>query len=126
LEIITGIERRRRWRVEEKLRIVAESQRAGATVAEIARRHEVSHSLSWTWRRQVRRGLLRPPDFLPVRVTDAPAVGDRGSPSPSVASRGEVSHDSRVEIILADGTTIRAEHDVSLVTLRRVLAALRG
>ncbi len=30
MEIITGIERRRRWRVEEKLRIVAEVERPGA------------------------------------------------------------------------------------------------
>jgi hypothetical protein len=43
-----------------------------------------------------------------------------------MASRHVVSQDGRVEIILSDGTTIRAEHDVSLATLRRVLAALRG
>jgi hypothetical protein len=70
--------------------------------------------------------LLQPADFLPVRVTDASAVGDRGCSAPSMASRHVVSQDGRVEIILSDGTTIRAEHDVSLATLRRVLAALRG
>ncbi len=30
MEIITGVERRRRWRCEEKLRIVAEVERPGA------------------------------------------------------------------------------------------------
>jgi hypothetical protein len=34
--------------------------------------------------------------------------------------------DGKIEITLADGTTVRAGHDISLVTLRRVLAALRG
>jgi transposase len=126
LEIITGIERRRRWRVEEKLRIVAESQQAGATVAEIARRHEVSRGLIWTWRRQVRRGLLRSPDFLAVRVTDASLVGDQTCASPPASSGTMASHEDRLEITLADGTTIRTGHDVSLATLRRVIAALRG
>jgi transposase-like protein len=126
LEIITGTERRRRWRVEEKLRIVAESQQPGATVAEIARRHEVSHSLIWTWRRQVRRGLLRSQMFLPVRVTDDPVAVDPTCSVQSSASRAATPRDGHIEITLADGTTIRAGHDVSLTTLRRVLAALRG
>lgn len=126
MEIITGTERRRLWRIEEKLRIVAESQQPGATVAEIARRHEVSHSLIWTWRRQVRRGLLRAPVFLPVRVTDDPLAVDPACSVQSTASRDVASRDGRVEITLADGTSILAGHDVSLTTLRRVLTALRG
>ena len=32
MEIITGVERRRRWSVEEKLRIVAETEQLGVTV----------------------------------------------------------------------------------------------
>ena len=42
MEIITGIERRRRWRLEDKLRIIAETEQPGARVAEVARRHEIS------------------------------------------------------------------------------------
>ena len=42
MEIITGVERRRRWRLEEKLRIVAETEQPGAGIAEIARRYEIS------------------------------------------------------------------------------------
>ena len=50
MEIITGIERRRRWRLEDKLRIVADAQRPGACFADVARRHEVSRGLLWSWR----------------------------------------------------------------------------
>ncbi len=50
MEIITGVERRRRWRVEDKLRIVAEAERPGARFVEVARRHEVSRGLLWLWR----------------------------------------------------------------------------
>jgi transposase len=42
MEIITGVERRRRWRLEEKLRIVAETEQPGIGIAEIARTYEIS------------------------------------------------------------------------------------
>ena len=34
--------------------------------------------------------------------------------------------DSKIEITLPDGTSIRVGHDVGLVTLRRVVTVLRG
>ena len=54
MEIITGVERRRRWSAEEKLRIVAETEQPGSGIAEIARRYEISRGLLWNWRSQVR------------------------------------------------------------------------
>ena len=72
MEIITGFERRRRWRPEDKPRVVADAQRPGACFADVARRHEVSRGLLWSWRDQVRRGALAPepvPVFVPLRVT---------------------------------------------------------
>jgi hypothetical protein len=71
MEIITGVERRRRWRLEEKSRMVAETEQPAARFVEIARRYEVCRSLLWNWRRQVRRGPLRvdsAPVFPPVGV----------------------------------------------------------
>ena len=79
MEIITGVERRRRWSLEEKLRIVAETEQPGIGIAEIARRYEISRGLLWNWRSQVRRGVLRPeppPVFLPVQTIGAPAKGN--------------------------------------------------
>lgn len=40
MEIIAGVERRRRWSAAEKLRIVAETEQPGAGIAETARRYE--------------------------------------------------------------------------------------
>ena len=42
VDIRVGVERRRRWRAEDKGRIVAESYAAGAVVSEVARRHEIT------------------------------------------------------------------------------------
>ncbi len=130
MEIITGVERRRRWRPEEKLRIVAETEAPGACFAEVAKRHDVSRGLLWNWRSQARRGALGPyptPAFLPVCVTNAPMrdqLPSVGDPAWSSAKRHDP--DCRIEVTLTNGATIRIGQDVSLAMLRRVLTALRG
>ena len=121
MEIITGVERRRRWLVEQKLRILAELDEPGTTVAEVARGHEVSRGLLWQWRDAQRRGeLVGQPAFLPMRVLTAP------EPLPA-ALPGDVAAepDGRIEIVLPDGTTLRVSETLSAAGLHRVLAALR-
>ena len=127
MEIITGVERRRRWRLDEKLRIVAEAEAPGACLVEIARRHDVSRGLLWHWRRQVRSGELRPVEpttFLPVQV-----MPDAAGATPTVPAlprpRGQAAADETIEIMLPDGTTVRVGRNVGAVALRRVLGALR-
>jgi transposase len=132
VEIITGVERRRRWRLEDKLRIVAEVEQPGACFAEVARRHEVSRGLLWNWRRQVQRGALGSVAslrFLPVHVTPDPAVSAAAQPVPPSkpsSSRKGLAVDGVIEIALPDGTTIRVGGDVGVTALRRVLGVLRG
>ena len=50
--------RRRRWTDDEKVRIVEESRRDGVTLAEVARRHEISRSMLYDWRYRHKLGLL--------------------------------------------------------------------
>jgi transposase len=54
VEVLGGVERRRRWSSDEKTRIVEETLVPGAKISEIARRNGVSASLVFTWRRQAR------------------------------------------------------------------------
>jgi len=63
VEIITGRERRRRWSTEDKLRFVAEMAEPGTRVRAVAARHGVCESLLFTWRRQVRDGVLTAPEL---------------------------------------------------------------
>ena len=58
VEIITAIQRRRRWTAAQKMRIVEETFEPGATVSEVARRHEVAPSQLFTWRRLAAQGAL--------------------------------------------------------------------
>lgn len=132
MEIITGVERRRRWRDEEKLRILAELDEPGVKFSEVARRHDVSRSLLWQWRDAQRRGklLAEAPSFVPVRVVpelSAPESQGRSGPTASIpTSDPEDEPAGRIEIVLPDGTAVRVTQAISAVALRRVLAALRG
>ena len=68
--------------VEDKLRIVAESNEPGARVTEVAARHEVYPGLLFSWRRQAREGVLAPPPpvtFVPVRIASEGGRPDAAS-----------------------------------------------
>jgi transposase len=131
MEIITGVERRRRWRMEEKLRIVAEVEQPGASFPDVARRHAVSRGLLWNWRRQVRSGELLPeatPVFVPVQITAEPPIVDcppAAMPAPSPSKKAAAAEAARIEIALPDGTCIRVGADIGLASLRRVITAVR-
>jgi transposase len=141
MEIITGVERRRRWRDEDKLRIVAEAEAPGAVLVAVARRHEVSRGQLFEWRRQVRRGELvaapMVPEFMPVRVM-APSESmalHPGEPGAVPAGAGREaasrprsppSSSGRIEIVLPDGTCVRVDDSVGLTALRRVMTVVRA
>jgi transposase len=118
-EILDGI-----TRVEEKLRIVAETHEPGSSVRAVAARHDVYPNLLRTWQRLVRQGRLSAAPtacFMPVRVLETapmPAavpstVPDRPAPD-------------TIEISLPDGSRVRVGSDVNLTALRRVMTVLRG
>ena len=92
IEVITGVARRRRWSVEEKLRIIAESLAGGASVALVAQRHGLRSNQLFKWRKLAREGAFGPfpagPSFVPVRI-----IGDDAPPSfrSSVRPLAEVS-----------------------------------
>ena len=58
IEVITSVQRRRRWTTAEKLQMVEESELPGMSVSYVARRYGVSSSLLFTWRRLAREGRL--------------------------------------------------------------------
>lgn len=130
MEIISGVERRRQWRAADKLRIVAEAERPGACFVEVARRHEVSRSVLWAWRKQARQGVLvaePAPMFMPLQVVTAlPAPVAQADAAPAVPSGPCSATSGRIEIALPDGTVIRVDEAIGAAALRRVVAALRG
>jgi transposase len=125
--VITGVARRRRWSVEEKLRIVAESLSSGLSVSAVAQRHGLRPNQLFNWRKLAREGAFGPSgagaaSFAPVRLVAA-ASGD-GRASTSVASSAGGSA-VPVEIILANGCRLRVSADIEAAALHRLVATLK-
>ena len=119
IEVITGTGRRRRWDAETKARIVAESFELGCAVSEVARRHDISPSLLFLWRRQSAAAGMKTesdvrghPAFVPMVV----AGDEQTAPSGSAASV--------IEVELGD-VRIRIKGPVDGSVLREVFAAAR-
>ena len=56
VEVITGVARRRRFTTERKLAIVGETMQPGMSISYVARRHGLSPSLVFRWRRLMTEG----------------------------------------------------------------------
>ena len=111
-----GRRRRRSWTRDEKRRIVEESLQEGASIAEVARRHELNANLLFTWRRMmgVEPTLQKDPMEI-VPVTIARGLAAEGH-CPEAAGQ--------MEIVLSEGDRILVWGDVEAEALARVLKAL--
>jgi transposase len=121
--VLSGPERRRRWSLAEKLEIVGESLAPEASVAAVARRHDVHPNLVHLWRRQARTGVLGPvprdgPRFARVALAAGDDVGERKVRNP--AGTGIV------EIVLRNGRVMRLSREVSAAYAAQLADALEA
>ena len=56
VEVFAGIQRRRRYSADQKLAVLQEAAQPGMTISYIARRHGISPSLIFGWRRRMSEG----------------------------------------------------------------------
>jgi transposase len=56
VEVFSGVQRRRRYSLEQKLAAVAEASQPGMSISFVARRHGISPSLLFGWRRRMTEG----------------------------------------------------------------------
>ena len=121
--------RRRSYSREEKLRIVQETLKSGASASVVARRHDVNANLVFTWRRQHQEGSLvsvsrtpRKPRLLPVIVQPEAEHGPRKS---DLAQREVLATSTgRIEIEFPGGGRLRTDGMVNADTLRAAIQAL--
>ena len=122
--ILSGPERRRRWTTAEKLRIVEESLAPGASVVEVARRHDVHPNLLTVWRRQARTGVFACEPESPSRRDDEvrfAAVSVTPDRQPLTAPSRACG---AIEIDFAAGARMRITGAVDAATLKAAVAAL--
>jgi transposase len=122
---VLGVERRRRWSEEAKARLVEETLVSGAVVSEVARRHGVSQSLLFAWRRQARANTpseVAGSFLLPVEVEPS-AAATSDAHSRAVGNRRR-RPSGTIEIELGSGKRVRVDNEVDADALRRVLSVL--
>jgi transposase len=150
-EVISTVQRRRGWGVEEKIAILDAAFAKGGSVAAAADRFGVSRSLIYIWRGQVRDGLMPGVTmtaagvsaFAAVAVTpDAQAVALPLAPPRSQISSAsdkpcraqpygaqscaERRRSGTVEVRLVNGRTVKVDESIAPAVLARLVAALEG
>jgi transposase len=127
VEVLGGIERRRRWSQNDKLRIVEETLVPGAKVTEVARRNGIAASVVFTWRRQARTIEKVGPCFAPVQIAAAETSGENAKPLSDDDRRLRpvpVARVGLIEIDLGNRRRIRVDAQVDPDALARVLDVL--
>ena len=127
VEVLGGLERRRRWSQDDKVRIVEETLAPGANVTEVARRNGVAASVVFTWRRQARTVERVGPCFAPVQIAAAVTGEDNAKPQSEDDRRMRSLSTARnglIEIDLGNRRRIRVDAQVDPEALARVLDVL--
>jgi len=58
VEVITSVQRRRRWRAEEKRAMVEEAEQTGMSLSAVARKYGVNPNQLFRWRKLLNEGAL--------------------------------------------------------------------
>ncbi|GAA0313438.1 transposase [Rhodovulum strictum] len=119
---VLGVERRRRWDDEVKLAIVSAVGIDGATVTQVAQRHEVTRQQIYAWRHELKRKGLWSPEagalFLPAGMAPAMELTVVEPPARAAAPA------AWVELRLAKGRVLRFESDIDDAALSRLIRAV--
>jgi transposase len=122
LELFTGAGRRRTWSEAEKATIVAESEAPHTSISAVARRHRLSASQLFTWRRLARQAVTAELRFVPAVLAPdlrEPVQVDPSVPSPRCAAF------AGIEIAVA-GATVRVGPEASEAQIAAVIRALQA
>jgi transposase len=121
LEVLTGVGGRRRWSPDDKARIVEETLAPGATVSEVARRHDIRPQQLFGWRGEMRVADPGPP------VNFVPALVEAADPERGVRSRAKPARTGRGDIELEfDGVVVRVRRGAEAKTVAAVIRALKA
>jgi transposase len=121
LEVINAVGGRRRWSRDAKAEIMLEALAPGATVSEVARRHDLRPQQVFGWLREARKAAAPAPTFVPVVVEPAEAPAAPAAPKNRRKSRA--AGDIEIEI---DGVLVRIGRGAEAKTVAAVIQALKA
>jgi transposase len=113
VEVITSVQRRRRWSRAEKERIVAASLEPGAVASEVARAAGVYASQLFRWRRQLCEPRQAAGGFAAVTVAADPRHGATALPACGL-----------IEVEFVNGSRLRVSGAVDAAVVTAVVKSL--
>ncbi len=122
VEVITSVQRRRRWSRAEKERIVAAAMEPGAIASEVARAAGIHTSQLFRWRQELCQRAQIPAVFNPVAV--APEAGMAPSPVSERTGPSSPQQPGVIEIEFAAGGRMRISGSVAAATVSALVKAL--
>ncbi|MFS2041970.1 IS66-like element accessory protein TnpA [Agrobacterium tumefaciens] len=128
IEVITSVERRRRWSREDKERLVAACFEPDAVISEIARAAGIHVSQLFRWRKELCRIEEPRSDtaaLVPVIVSEAASTVSPAQPEPPTKFHPRRKR-SDVTIELGRGRRVRVESDIDTDALGRILDCVLG
>jgi transposase len=120
IEVVTSVERRRRFSDGEKVRLVAETHSPGCSVAAVAKEHGLSQSLLYSWRRAADVGRLA---AAPV-ASMALASASRASDSPFIRVQASTPEAPAFRITFPNGVLLDAPVGVDPQRIAAVMRAI--
>ena len=121
IEVITSVERRRRWSAAEKARLVAAMNEPDAVVSEIGRSEGVDASLLYRWRRQF-AAERETTAFVPVRVFSE--LNEAGSTTAPIGAPPPPPPSSSITVAFGEQVRMTIEGAPDSATLAKVIGAL--
>lgn len=121
---------RRQYSIEEKRQIVQETHVRGASVAVVARRHDLKPNQVFAWRRLHRQGLLKADaaqastELLPVKVSTPTVIPSERVTRAHKRSTPDAVVVPCIEIKLANGHGLIVRGDVEVKQIARVIELL--
>jgi transposase len=115
VEVITSVQRRRRWSRAEKERIVAAALEPGAVASEVARAAGIDASQLFRWRQELCERAQAAPGFAAVTVADE----RRPSAEAPLASASGL-----IEVEFAGGARLRISGAADAAVVGAVVKAL--
>ncbi len=124
---ILGLERRRRrrWGAEEKLGIVLSVGVGGATVTQVAQRHDVTRQQIYAWRHELKKKVLL--SVLPEALFLPVELDRRAEPAvPAPMTVAEEGRPARIELQLANGSCLRFDLALDATKLTQLIPVVEG
>jgi transposase len=126
-EVFTGEGRRRKWRLADKMALVAEMAITD-NISELARRHGLRPSQLFTWRRELRYAAeaSAPPPFVPAIVEPVPVTVAEALPPPTPRRRTRRSRGTAAAVeIDIDGVSVKIARGADAQVIAAVIEALK-